>query len=218
VKKWATLPQTGSSRLVARQSYHRANRVIREGVRKLEEIRKAVGDDFDIAMDAHGRLTTTMAIDFCTRVRISIFVRRGGNPTGRPGRARTAALEDEDASGHRRASFTKWASRTFARATLWTTFKPTFATGGIMELKKSAFLCETYRLNLAPTTRKARSARCLPARGCHHPRSHDSGVETSARRHGSVGWIEDMFKAKGRVKNGLLTCYKAGLGMTLNER
>jgi galactonate dehydratase len=42
--------------------------VVRDGVRKLQEIRKAVGDDFDIAVDAHGRCTTAMAIDFCTRV------------------------------------------------------------------------------------------------------------------------------------------------------
>jgi galactonate dehydratase len=42
--------------------------MIRDGVRKLQAIRKAVGDDFDIAVDAHGRCTTAMAIDFCTRV------------------------------------------------------------------------------------------------------------------------------------------------------
>src|SRR5580692_8004200 len=34
--------------------------MIREGVRKLQAIRKAVGDDFDIAVDAHGRCTTAM--------------------------------------------------------------------------------------------------------------------------------------------------------------
>src|SRR6266478_5384325 len=32
--------------------------MIRDGVRKLAAIRKAVGDDFDIAVDAHGRCTT----------------------------------------------------------------------------------------------------------------------------------------------------------------
>lgn len=37
--------------------------MIRETVHKLQAIRKAVGDDFDIAVDAHGRCTTAMAID-----------------------------------------------------------------------------------------------------------------------------------------------------------
>ena len=41
---------------------------VREGARKLEAVRKAVGDDFDICIDAHGKLTTVMAIDFCTRI------------------------------------------------------------------------------------------------------------------------------------------------------
>src|SRR5262245_34217011 len=40
---------------------------VREGAKKLEAVRKAVGDDFDICIDAHGKLTTVMAIDFCTR-------------------------------------------------------------------------------------------------------------------------------------------------------
>src|SRR5579872_3289718 len=40
----------------------------REGAKRLANVRKAVGDDFDIAIDAHGYLTTTMAVDFCTRI------------------------------------------------------------------------------------------------------------------------------------------------------
>jgi galactonate dehydratase len=41
---------------------------VREGAKKLEAVRKAVDDDFDICIDAHGKLTTVMAIDFCTRI------------------------------------------------------------------------------------------------------------------------------------------------------
>src|SRR5579859_1268614 len=41
---------------------------VREGARKLAAVRKAVGDDFDICIDAHGQLTTVMAVDFCTRI------------------------------------------------------------------------------------------------------------------------------------------------------
>ncbi len=36
---------------------------VREGARRVEAVRKEVGDDFDICIDAHGQLTTTMAID-----------------------------------------------------------------------------------------------------------------------------------------------------------
>ncbi|MBM3724835.1 MAG: hypothetical protein FJW40_05370 [Acidobacteria bacterium] len=41
---------------------------VREAARRLAEVRKAVGDDFDICIDAHGQLTTVMAVDFCTRI------------------------------------------------------------------------------------------------------------------------------------------------------
>src|SRR6195256_1498449 len=44
------------------------NYAVGEGARKLAAVRKSVGDDFDICIDAHGQLTTVMAIDFCTRV------------------------------------------------------------------------------------------------------------------------------------------------------
>src|SRR5438034_1441855 len=44
------------------------NFAVRDGVRKLAAVRKAVGDDFDICIDAHGQLTTVMAVDFCTRI------------------------------------------------------------------------------------------------------------------------------------------------------
>ena len=74
--------------------------MVREAVRKLQAIRKAVGDDFDIAVDAHGRCTTTMAIDFCTRVEDLnlLFVEE---PTQLEDLARTgiASREDEDTPG-----------------------------------------------------------------------------------------------------------------------
>ncbi|MEO7142808.1 MAG: enolase C-terminal domain-like protein, partial [Bryobacteraceae bacterium] len=41
---------------------------VRDAARKVEAVRNAVGDDFDICIDAHGQLTTVMAIDFCTRI------------------------------------------------------------------------------------------------------------------------------------------------------
>jgi len=46
----------------------RPNYAVRDAIRKVEALRKAVGDDFDICIDAHGRLTTPMAVDFCTGV------------------------------------------------------------------------------------------------------------------------------------------------------
>jgi galactonate dehydratase len=41
---------------------------VREAARKVEAARKAVGEDFDVAVEAHGRLTPPMALDFCHRI------------------------------------------------------------------------------------------------------------------------------------------------------
>jgi galactonate dehydratase len=40
---------------------------VREGIWRFEAVRTAVGDDFDICIDAHGKLTT-MAVEFCTGI------------------------------------------------------------------------------------------------------------------------------------------------------
>jgi galactonate dehydratase len=103
--------------------------MIREGVRKLQSIRKAVGDDFDIAVDAHGRCTTTMAIDFCTRVEDLdlLFVEE---PTQLEDLGELALLREKTkthlATGER--SFTKYGFADFCSRHLVATCSPTSAT------------------------------------------------------------------------------------------
>ena len=102
--------------------------MMREGVRKLAAVRKAVGDDFDIAVDAHGRCTTTMAVDFCTRVEElrPLWVEE---PTQLEDLGELALLREKTktplATGERSSPST--ASPISARATWWTIFSPTSA-------------------------------------------------------------------------------------------
>ncbi|HUG82607.1 MAG TPA: enolase C-terminal domain-like protein, partial [Bryobacterales bacterium] len=42
-------------------------RSVREGIANLKAVREAVGDDFRICIDVHGKATPTMAVDFCRR-------------------------------------------------------------------------------------------------------------------------------------------------------
>ena len=42
-------------------------RSVREGIANLKAVREAVGEDFRICIDLHGKTTPTMAIDFCRR-------------------------------------------------------------------------------------------------------------------------------------------------------
>jgi galactonate dehydratase len=79
--------------------------MIRAGVRKVAAIRQAVGDDFDIAVDAHGRCDDHGGQFLHAGGGVRAVIRRGTHPTGRPGRACSAAREDENPFGDRRAQF-----------------------------------------------------------------------------------------------------------------
>ena len=192
--------------------------MVRDGVRKLEAIRKAVGDDFDIAVDAHGRCTTTMAIDFCTRVE-DLGLLWVEEPTQLEDLGELELLRQKTkthlATGER--SFTKYGFAEFCSRHLVDYIQPDVChAGGILELKKIGVLAETYRVNLAP----------------HNPQSQ---VSTMASLHvdattpsasiqestlSRTGWVQDLFEGTGpEIRMGYAELpAKPGLGVTLNEK
>ncbi len=193
-------------------------RMIRDGVSKLRAIRKAVGDDFDIAVDAHGRCTTTMAIDFCTRVEDLdlLFVEE---PTQLEDLGELALLREKTkthlATGER--SFTKYGFADFCSRHLVDYIQPDVChAGGILELKKIGVLAETYRVNLAP----------------HNPQSFvstmaslhvDATTPSAAIQESTLNrtaWLQDLFEGTGpEVKEGYAELpSRPGLGVSLNEK
>jgi len=192
--------------------------MIREGVRKLQAIRQAVGDDFDIAVDAHGRCTTAMAIDFCTRVE-DLDLLWVEEPTQLEDLGELALLREKTrthlATGER--SFTKYGFADFCSRHLVDYIQPDVChAGGILELKKIGVLAETYRVNLAP----------------HNPQSL---VSTMASLHvdattpsaaiqeftlNRTEWAEELFGGSGPVvKDGYAELpSRPGLGVTLSDK
>src|SRR5438105_233170 len=125
---------------------------VREGVRKLAAVRKAVGDEFDICIDAHGQLTTVMAVDFCTRVEElhPMFVEE---PTQLEDLGELELLRRKTkvplATGER--SFTKYGFMEFCSRHLANYIEPDIChAGGILEVKKIGALAETFRVQMAP--------------------------------------------------------------------
>ncbi len=192
--------------------------MVRDAVKKLQAIRHAVGDDFDIAVDAHGRCTTAMAIDFCTRVEDLdlLFVEE---PTQLEDIDELALLRQKTkthlATGER--SFTKYGFADFCSRHLVDYVQPDVChAGGILELKKIGVLAETYRLNLAP----------------HNPQSFvstlaslhvDATTPSAAIQEFTLNrtpWILDLFEGAGpEVKDGFAALpSRPGLGVTLNEK
>jgi len=191
---------------------------VREGARKLAAVRRAVGDDFDIAIDAHGYLTTVMAIDFCTRVEEfrPLWVEE---PTQLEDLGELELLRQKTkvplATGER--SFTKYGFADFCSRHLVNYIQPDVVhAGGILELKKIGAIAETYRIEMAP----------------HNPQSN---VSTMASLHVDATtpsctiqeyapqrdqWIVDLFKGTGPViQRGFAELPdRPGLGVELDEQ
>lgn len=190
----------------------------REAHKRLAEVRKAVGDDFDICIDAHGQLTTTMAVDFCTRIEElrPMFVEEA------------TQLEDLGELAHLRSktkvplatgerSFTKYGFADYCSRHLVDYVQPDVChAGGILEMKKIGILAETYRIEMAP----------------HNPQSE---VSTLASLHvdattpactiqeynpNRTPWVLDLFGGGATVvKNGFAELPdRAGLGVDLDEK
>lgn len=194
------------------------NFAVREGAKALEAVRKAVGDDFDICIDAHGKLTTAMAIDFCTRIEDlrPFFVEEA---TQLEDLGELALLRQKTkvplATGER--SFTKYGFADFCSRHLVNIVQPDVChAGGILEMKKIGVIAETYRIEMAP----------------HNPQSE---VSTLASLHvdattpactiqeynpRSEQWIKDLFHGGGAVvKDGFAELPdRPGLGVDLDEK
>jgi len=191
---------------------------VREGLRRLEAVRKAVGDDFDICIDAHGVLTTTMAIDFCTGAEAfrPMFVEE---PTQLEDLGELELLRSKTkvplATGER--SFTKYGFSEFCSRHLVNYVQPDVChAGGILEMKKIGVIAETYRIEMAP----------------HNPQSE---VSTLASLHVDAttpactiqeynpnrqAWVRDLFFGGAvTVKDGFAELPdRVGLGVDLDEK
>ena len=192
--------------------------MIRDGVRKLQAIRKTVGDDFDIAVDAHGRCTTTMAIDFCTRVEDLdlLFVEE---PTQLEDLGELALLRGKTrthlATGER--SFTKYGFADFCSRHLVDYIQPDVChAGGILELKKIGVLAETYRVNLAPHNPQS----CVSTMASLHVDATTPAAAIQEYTASRADWVQELFGGAGPViKDGYAELpTRPGLGVTLDEK
>jgi len=191
---------------------------VREGAKKLEAVRKAVGDDFDICIDAHGKLTTVMAIDFCTRIEeLRPFFVEEATQLEDLGELELLRAKTKVPLATGERSFTKYGFADFCSRHLVNYVQPDVChAGGILEMKKIGTIAETYRVEMAP----------------HNPQSE---VSTLASLHvdattpactiqeynpNNTPWIRDLFNGGAvQVKEGFAELpSRPGLGVDLNEK
>ena len=191
---------------------------VNEGVKLVEAVRKAVGDEFDICIDVKGEVTPTMAMEFCTRVEPfrPMFVEEASQLEDF---GELAMLRQKTkvplATGER--SFTKYGFTEFCSRHLVDYIQPDVChAGGILEMKKIGAMAEAFRVEMAP----------------HNPQSE---VSTVASLHvdattpsatiqevnpSGIPWLVDLFQGGGiKYKNGYADLPdKPGLGVTLDDR
>lgn len=190
---------------------------VREGIANLKAVREAVGDDFKICIDVHGKCTPTMAVDFCRRAEpyFPYFVEEA------------TQIEDIDELAHLRSKttiplatgerlFTKYGFSQICSRHLVDYIQPDVVhCGGILEMKKIATIAEAYRIELAP----------------HNPQSE---VSTMASLHVDFAtpnfsiqeisgppeqyWVDLFYGGAARYEEGFaLVPDRPGLGVDLDE-
>jgi len=191
---------------------------VREGAKRLADVRKAVGDDFDICIDAHGILTTVMAVDFCTRIEeLRPFFVEEATQLEDLGELELLRQKTKVPLATGERSFTKYGFADFCSRHLVNYVQPDVChAGGILEMKKIGILAETYRIEMAP----------------HNPQSE---VSTLASLHVDATtpactiqeynpnrqqWVLDLFGGGAvQVKDGFAELPdRAGLGVDLDEK
>jgi galactonate dehydratase len=194
-------------------------RSVREGIANLKAVREAVGEDFRICIDLHGKTTPVMAVDFCRRAEpySPYFVEEA------------TQIEDIEELEHLRRNtriplatgerlFTKFGFAEICEKHLVDFIQPDVVhCGGILEMKKIAALAEAHRIEFAP----------------HNPQSEVStlaslhvdfstpnfGIQEITHRGNEQYW-KDLFQGGGiTYEQGYALPPEApGLGVDLDER
>jgi len=129
-------------------------KAIREGVEHLAKVREAVGPDFDIIVEAHGKANPSAAVEFCNRVEEfrPLWVEEVTQlesevlPEARQIRAQTRVPL---ATGERLCSRYNFAALCSER--LVDVIMPDVVhVGGISEMRKIAALAESFRVEVSP--------------------------------------------------------------------
>lgn len=119
---------------------------------RFREIREALGDDMDIAIDFHGRLSPDIAIQVIREIEeyYPLFVEEACLPENTDAMARiAAAVKAPLATGERLV--TRSAFRSLFEKGAVSIVQPDLChAGGIMEVKKIASMAETYYCRIAP--------------------------------------------------------------------
>ena len=194
------------------------SRMVRDGIERLRSVREAVGPDFDILIDVHGKATTPMAIDFCKRA-------EEYNPfwieeaTQLEDLGELALLRQQTsvplATGERHLTKYEF-SEICARHLVNYVTPDVVHCGGITEMKKIAAIAEAFRIELSPHNPQSEVCTVASAHICMSS-ANATLLEIGS---GQTPFFEDLFRGGNIVfENGYGTLRdRPGLGLDLDEK
>ncbi len=194
-------------------------RSVREGIANLKAVREAVGEDFRICIDLHGKATPVMAVDFCRRAEpyAPFFVEEA------------TQLEDIEELEHLRRStriplatgerlFTKYGFSEICERHLVDYIQPDVVhCGGILELKKIATIAEAHRIEVAPHNPQSEVSTLA---SLHVDFSTPNVVIQEITHRGNEQYWKDLFQGGGiTYQDGFaLPPDRPGLGVDMDEK
>ena len=195
----------------------RQSRALADSVARVRAIRDAVGDDFDICIDLHGKPTTAFAVEFCRQVEDyrPYFVEEAtqAEDLGELRHLRTHSRVPL-ATGER--LFTKYAFGEICAEHLVDYVQPdVIHCGGITEMRKIAALADTFRIEVLPHNPNSRLCTFASLHFCAAtPNATLLEISGSERDH----WDDLFFGAAVDYREGFAQLPdRPGLGIDLDE-
>lgn len=195
----------------------RQDRALTDSVARVRAIREAVGDDFDICIDLHGKPTTPFAVEFCRQVEPyrPFFVEEA---TQAEDLGELKHLREHTrvplATGER--LFTKYAFAEICADHLVDYVQPDIIhCGGITEMRKIAALADAFRIEVLPHNPNSRVCTFASLHFCSAtPNATLLEISGSERQ----VWDDLFFGNAVMYKNGFAQLPdRPGLGVDLDE-
>ena len=190
---------------------------IRHTAKRVEQVRKTVGDDIEICLDVHTKMDTPMTIRLARELEpYNLFFLEDPLRSENPASLRTLARHTSIpiAAGEQWAS--KWGFREAIEEELISYARMDLGiVGGITEAMKITHWCETHYIDIAPHNPNGPVATAASAHLCLA--SSNVGVQEISIVPGT--FLTDVFPVQAPFEHGhLLKTDRPGLGMEFNEQ